>query len=367
MSSTYGRFFRVTTFGESHGEGIGLILDGCPAGLSIQPEDIQFELDRRRPGQSSITTQRKESDRVQILSGIKEGVSLGTPIGMFIPNADQRPQAYDNLKRLFRPSHADFTYQARYGVRDERGGGRSSNRESAARVAAGAVAKKMIGELARIEVLAWVSRIHEIEAELDPERISLEQVESNPVRCPHPETARRMEEAIGRARDEGDSLGGVVSFAVKNCPPGLGSPVFDKLTADMAKALISINATRFFEIGIGGKSIGMKGSQHNDEFVAKNGRVGTGTNRAGGVLGGISNGETIYGSVAFKPTATILREQKTVDSQGNETVFKARGRHDPCVLPRAVPIVEAMLRLTLADQLMDFCLASMDRLRKALG
>ncbi|MDW8052716.1 MAG: chorismate synthase [Armatimonadota bacterium] len=348
--NTFGHLFRITTFGESHGGAVGVVVDGCPPRIPITPEEIQFELDRRRPGQSKLTTQRKESDRVQLLSGVFEGQTLGTPILMLVWNEDARPEAYEGFKRLYRPSHADYTYQAKYGIRDWRGGGRSSARETVGRVAAGALAKKVLRILWNVEVLAWVEQIYTIEAQVDPESVSLEQVESNPVRCPDPDAAARMIELIEQVRKEGDSVGGVIRCVARNVPPGWGSPVFDKLEADLAKAVMSLPASKGFEIGSGFRGARMRGSEHNDEFyIDESGRIRTRTNFSGGVQGGISNGELIDIRVAFKPTATIFKPQRTVSETGEEVIFQARGRHDPCVLPRAVPMVEAMVALVLVD------------------
>lgn len=346
--NTFGKLFRITTYGESHGKAIGVILDGCPAGLDIAVESIQKELDRRRPGQSRITTQRKESDTVQILSGIYEGKSTGTPISLLIPNEDQRSKDYDHIRAAYRPSHADFTYDSKYGIRDHRGGGRSSARETAARVAAGAIAKMLL-ETAGIRIQAYVSRVADIQVVKSHEQLDLSQTESNLVRCPDPETAQKMIELIDRVRKEGDTVGGVVTCVVEGCPAGLGEPVFDKLHADLAKAMLSINAAHGFEYGSGFDGTYMRGSEHNDLFENENGKIRTKTNRSGGIQGGISNGETIYFNVGFKPIATIMRPQASVDSEGQRAEVKGKGRHDPCVLPRAVPIVEAMAALVLAD------------------
>jgi len=346
--NTFGKLFRITTYGESHGKAIGVILDGCPAGLDIAVDSIQKELDRRRPGQSRITTQRKESDTVQILSGIYEGKSTGTPISLLIPNEDQRSKDYDHIRAAYRPSHADFTYDSKYGIRDHRGGGRSSARETAARVAAGAIAKMLL-ETAGIRIQAYVSRVADIQVVKSHEQLDLSQTESNLVRCPDPETAQKMIELIDRVRKEGDTVGGVVTCVVEGCPAGLGEPVFDKWHADLAKAMLSINAAHGFEYGSGFDGTYMRGSEHNDLFENENGKIRTKTNRSGGIQGGISNGETIYFNVGFKPIATIMRPQASVDSEGQRAEVKGKGRHDPCVLPRAVPIVEAMAALVLAD------------------
>lgn len=348
--NTFGHLFRITTWGESHGGAVGVVVDGCPPRILITPEEIQHELDRRRPGQSKLVTQRKESDTVQILSGVFEGHTLGTPILMLVWNEDARPQAYESFKHLYRPSHADYTYQAKYGIRNWQGGGRSSARETIGRVAAGALAKKVLRTLWNVEVLAWVEQIHTIEAHIDPDTVTLEAVESNPVRCPDPIAAQKMIRRIEQIRKQGDSVGGVIRCIARNAPPGWGSPVFDKLEADLAKAVMSLPASKGFEIGSGFRGTRMRGSEHNDEFyVDEAGRVRTRTNFSGGVQGGISNGETIDLRVAFKPTATIFKPQATVSESGEAATLQARGRHDPCVLPRAVPMVEAMVALVLVD------------------
>lgn len=348
--NTFGHLFRITTWGESHGGAVGVVVDGCPPRIPITSEEIQYELDRRRPGQSKLVTQRKESDTVQILSGVFEGHTLGTPILMLVWNEDARPQAYESFKHLYRPSHADYTYQAKYGIRNWQGGGRSSARETIGRVAAGALAKKVLRTLWKVEVLAWVEQIHTIEAHVDPDTVTLEAVESNPVRCPDPAAAQKMIRRIEQVRKQGDSIGGVIRCIVRNAPPGWGSPVFDKLEADLAKAVMSLPASKGFEIGSGFRGTRMRGSEHNDEFyVDEAGRVRTRTNFSGGVQGGISNGETIDLRVAFKPTATIFKPQATISESGEAAPLQARGRHDPCVLPRAVPMVEAMVALVLVD------------------
>ncbi len=348
MSSSSGILFRLTTFGESHGGGIGVVLDGCPAGISLDATDIQIQLDRRRPGQSTLTTQRRELDTVEIISGVFEGQTLGTPIAMLVRNADARGADYEALKELYRPSHADFTYQAKFGRRDWRGGGRASARETTGRVAAGAVARKLLAGQG-VEILAWVEQVRDISATIDPETVAPGQIEAHPTRCPDPEAAGLMAEAIEAIRKDGDSLGGVVGFAARGVPAGLGEPVFDKLEAELAKAMLSIPAAKGFESGSGFRGVRLTGSQHNDPFETRDGKVRTRKNDSGGIQGGISNGETIYGRVAFKPTATINKPQDTIDIRGNPAVLRAKGRHDPCVLPRAVPIVEAMLALVLAD------------------
>ncbi len=350
MSSRFGRIFQVSTFGESHGGGVGVVVDGCPPRLEVSAEQIQRDLDRRRPGQSSLTTPRQEEDRVEILSGVFEGRSLGSPIALLVHNRDARPHAYEHLKDLYRPSHADYTTEAKYGIRNWQGGGRASARETVGRVAAGAIARRLLATVAGIEVLAWVRRVHELEAKLDPAAVTLEAVESNPVRCPEPGAAEEMARNIDAARKRGDSLGGVVECVARNVPPGLGEPVFHKLEADLAAALLSLPASKGFEVGSGFEGTRMTGSQHNDPFVVgEDGRPHTTSNRSGGIQGGISNGEPIVLRVAFKPTATVSLPQQTVTTSGEPVTLKAQGRHDPCVLPRAVPIVEAMVCLVLAD------------------
>jgi chorismate synthase len=349
MGNSFGTMFKVTTFGESHGPAVGVIVDGCPPRLPITVEEIQRELDRRRPGQSAITTQRREADIVEILSGVHDGLTLGTPIALMVRNADQRSGDYDEMRTKFRPSHADFTYQAKYGVRAWEGGGRASARETIGRVAAGVLARKALAAAGAIDIVAWVQRVQDLEVDVDTTKVTREAVESNIVRCPDEKAASRMIALIDDARKAGDSLGGVVEAVARGVPPGLGEPVFDKLDADLAKAMLSLPAAKGFEIGSGFAGTHLTGSQHNDPFYSGAGRVRTRTNRSGGVQGGISNGEEIVIRVAFKPTATILREQETVDENGHDTTIKARGRHDPCVLSRAVPIVEAMLALVLAD------------------
>lgn len=353
MGNTFGHLFRITTFGESHGGGVGVIIDGCPPRLPLDISEIQQELDRRRPGQSQITTPRKESDTCEILSGVFEGQTLGTPIMIMVKNKDTRPQDYDEMAKKYRPSHADATYDAKYGIRNWQGGGRSSARETIGRVAAGAIAKKILKRVANVEIIAYVKRIKDLEAAIDPATVTLEQVESNIVRCPNPDSAKQMIQLIEDIRDQGDSIGGVVECVVRNPPTGLGSPVFDKLEADLAKAVMSLPASKGFEIGSGFAGTMLTGSQHNDEFyIDDTGAIRTLSNRSGGVQGGISNGEPIILRVAFKPTATIRKEQKTVTREGEETTLAAKGRHDPCVLPRAVPMVEAMVALVLCDHLL---------------
>ena len=350
MSSHFGELFRVSTFGESHGGGVGVIIDGCPARLPLTEADIQVELDRRRPGQSALVTPRNEADRCRILSGVVDGQTLGTPIAVLVPNEDARPEAYTEMATAFRPSHADYTYQAKYGIRAVAGGGRASARETIGRVAGGAVARILLRALfPDLELVAYVRRIYQMEAVVDPATVTREEVESNPVRCPDAESAAEMATLIQQMREAGDSVGGVVECVARGVPAGLGEPVFDKLEADLAKAMLSLPATKGFEIGSGFSGTWQTGSQHNDPFAMREGRVRTLTNHSGGVQGGITNGEAIFFRVAFKPTATIAREQVTVTTAGEDVHLKARGRHDPCVLPRAVPMVEAMAALVLAD------------------
>ena len=348
--STFGRALQVTTFGESHGAAVGVVVDGCPPRLALAVEEIQADLDRRRPGQSRLTTQRQEDDRAEILSGVFEGVTLGTPIAVVVRNQDAQSGAYEAMKDVYRPSHADFTTEAKYGVRDWRGGGRASARETTARVAAGAVARKLLRIVAGVEVLAWVESVHEIDAKVDETMVTSEAVEATPVRCPDPEAADAMTAAIEDARRRGDSLGGVVACVARGVPAGLGEPVFDKLEADLAKAMLSLPAAKGFEVGSGFGGTRLTGLAHNDPFLpGPDGRPTTATNRSGGVQGGITNGAPVLVRVAFKPTATIAQAQQTVDRDGREVTLAAKGRHDPCVLPRAVPIVEAMACLVLAD------------------
>lgn len=350
MSNTFGHIFRVTTFGESHGQAIGCIVDGCPAGLALDPSFLQQELDRRRPGQSNIVTQRKESDTVQILSGVFEGYTTGTPIALLIPNEDQKSKDYDHLATAFRPSHADYTWQTKFGHRDHRGGGRSSARETAARVAAGALAKLFL-RTKGIEIQAFVSQVGHIELKQDYLNLDLSLTETNDVRCPDPAIAQKMVSLIKKIRKEGDTIGGVVSAVVRGCPPGLGAPVFDKLHADLGKAMLSINAVKGFEYGSGFAAARMRGSEHNDLFDQT--QIGkTLSNHSGGIQGGISNGMDVYFRVAFKPVATIMREQATINAAGEPVTIQGKGRHDPCVVPRAVPIVEAMAALVLADHVL---------------
>ena len=351
MGNSFGSLFRISSWGESHGGGIGVVIDGCPPKLPLSTEDIQPALARRRPGQSKLTTPRDEADQVEILSGVFEGITLGTPIAMLVRNKDARPQAYDEMKVKFRPSHADYTYQTKYGFRNHEGGGRSSARETIARVAAGAVANKILS-YDKVQISTYVERIHDIQSPDIDELPSLEKIESSPTRCPHKETAKKMEDRILEAKKAGDSVGGSIICRVQGLPVGLGSPVFDRLEADLGKAMLSLPATKGFEVGSGFAGTFLKGSEHNDLFEDRDGKIRTKSNRSGGVQGGISNGEELFFRVAFKPTATVLQVQNTVDEQGKETELMGRGRHDPCVLPRAVPIVEAMCALVLLDHRM---------------
>jgi chorismate synthase len=349
MANTYGQLFRITTWGESHGGGVGVVVDGCPPRLELTEADIQPDLDRRRPGQSKLVSPRKESDTVQILSGTFEGKTLGTPICLWVKNEDARPEAYSEMATKFRPSHADYTYLAKYGIRAWPGGGRSSARETVGRVAAGAIAKKVLRESYGVEVLAYVKQVQRIAAEINPEKVKASQIESNIVRCPDAAAAEKMIRLIERIRKAGDTVGGIVEGVARGVPPGWGEPVFDRLEADLAKAMLSLPASKGFDIGSGFDGILLTGTEHNDPFRARGGKVYTTSNRSGGIQGGISNGETIYFRVAFKPVATVMREQETVDIEFKNTTLKARGRHDPCVLPRAVPVVEAMTALVLLD------------------
>lgn len=351
MGNSFGTLFRISSWGESHGGGIGVVIDGCPPRLDLCEDDIQPFLDRRRPGQSKITTPRDEADKVEILSGTFEGKTLGTPIALLVRNKDARPQAYDEMKTKFRPSHADFTYQKKFGIRNHEGGGRSSARETIARVAAGAIAQKAM-KCDNLQITTYVDRIHNISCPEMNEVPTLEQVEAPPTRCPHPKAAKKMEELILVAKKEGDSVGGTILCRVNGLPVGWGAPVFDRLEADLAKAMMSLPATKGFEVGSGFEGTFLKGSEHNDLFEEQDGKVRTKSNRSGGVQGGISNGEELFFRVAFKPTATVLQKQKTVDENGENTELIGRGRHDPCVLPRAVPIVEAMTALVLIDHRM---------------
>ena len=349
MANTFGHLFRITTWGESHGGGVGVVVDGCPPRLALTEADIQPELDRRRPGQSSIVSPRKESDTVQILSGTFEGKTLGTPICLWVRNEDARPEAYTEMATKFRPSHADFTYQAKFGIRAWPGGGRTSARETVGRVAAGAIARKILRQRYGVEVLAYVKQVQRIVAQVNPESVKAKAIESNVARCPDSLAAARMIRLIERTRKAGDTVGGIVEGVARGVPPGWGEPVFDRLEADLAKAMLSLPASKGFDIGSGFGGILLTGREHNDPFRAKGGKVYTTSNRSGGIQGGISNGQTIYFRVAFKPVATVMREQDTVDVEFRNTTLKSRGRHDPCVLPRAVPIVEAMTALVLVD------------------
>ncbi len=349
MANSFGELFRITTWGESHGGGVGVVIDGCPPQVPLTEADVQPDLDRRRPGQSSIVTPRQETDKAQILSGTFEGKTLGTPISIWVKNEDARPEAYSEMAVKFRPSHADYTYQAKYGIRNWQGGGRASARETIGRVAAGAVARKILREQFGVQVMACVSQVQQIKAQIDMATITAEQIEQNIVRCPDPNAARAMIELIESMRAKGDSVGGIVVGLARGVPPGWGEPVFDRLEADLGKAMLSLPASKGFEIGSGFGSIFMTGTEHNDAFRMENGKVRTLSNRSGGIQGGISNGETIYFRVAFKPVATVMHEQETVDVEYKNTTLKGRGRHDPCVLPRAVPVVEAMTALVLVD------------------
>jgi chorismate synthase len=349
MGNSFGQLFRITTWGESHGGGVGVVIDGCPPRLGLVEADIQPDLDRRRPGQSAIVSPRKEADRVEILSGTFEGKTLGTPISMWVRNEDARPEAYSEMATKFRPSHADYTYQAKYGIRNWQGGGRTSARETIGRVAAGAVAKKLLRERFGVEIVAYVQRVQRIEAKVDMNSVKLKQVEANAVRCPDAAAAARMIRLIEKMRRAGDSVGGVIECVGRGVPVGWGEPVFDRLEADLGKGMLSLPASKGFEIGSGFGGTFLTGLEHNDPFRSKGGKVRTLTNRSGGIQGGISNGETIYFRVAFKPVATVMHEQQTVDVNFKNTTLKGRGRHDPCVLPRAVPMVEAMTALVLAD------------------
>lgn len=350
MSSVFGTLFKISTFGESHGKAVGVVIDGCPPGIALDESDIQPQMDRRRPGQSLLTTGRKEGDEVKILSGTENGRTLGTPIALVVYNTDQRPGDYNAMAALFRPSHADFTYHQKYGIRAASGGGRASARETIASVAAGAVAEKILRQRFGVEVVAWVSAVGDIDCPpVDMTTISRAHIDSNAVRCPDQNTATSMAELIRTVKTEKDSVGGVVSCAVRGAPAGWGEPVYDKLEARLAQAMLAIPATKGFEIGSGFAGSRTRGSRHNDPFIIKDGHIGTATNFSGGVQGGITNGEMIYFRVAFKPTATIGREQQTVDESGKPAALAAKGRHDPCVVPRAVPIVEAMTALVLLD------------------
>jgi chorismate synthase len=349
MANSFGHLFRITTFGESHGGAVGVVVDGCPPQLDLTEADIQPDLDRRRPGQSKITSPRKEADHVQIVSGTFEGKTLGTPICLWVKNEDARPEAYSEMATKFRPSHADYTYQAKFGFRNWQGGGRSSARETIGRVAAGAIAKKLLRQRYGVEVLAFVQQVQSIQANIDVEKVAVSEIESNIVRCPDSKVAEQMIELIEKMRQSGDTVGGIVSGVARGVPAGWGEPVFDRLEADLGKAMLSLPASKGFDIGSGFDSIRLTGREHNDPFRATDRKVYTTSNRSGGVQGGISNGQTIYFRVAFKPVATVMHEQDTVDTDFKNTTLTGRGRHDPCVLPRAVPMVEAMTALVLID------------------
>lgn len=351
MGNSFGRIFRISTFGESHGLGLGVIIEGCPAGLVIDEDFIRGEMQRRKPGQSKITTQRKEEDEFKILSGVFEGKSTGTPIGMVIMNTDQKSKDYGHIADKFRPSHADYTYFEKYGIRDHRGGGRSSARETAARVAGGAIAKLLLQHYG-LSIQAYVSQVGDLKLGKPYQEMDLGKTEDNIVRCPDPETADQMIELIDQVRKDRDTIGGIVSCVVQGIPVGLGEPVFDRLHADLGKAMLSINAVKGFEYGSGFEGVKMRGSVHNDVFYQEGHRVRTRTNHSGGIQGGISNGEDIYFNVAFKPVATIMQDQESVNESGESVIVSGKGRHDPCVVPRAVPIVEAMAALVLADHLL---------------
>ena len=348
MRNTFGNIFTLTTFGESHGEGVGGVIDGMPAGIAVDLDFIQSELDRRKPGQSKITTSRAEGDKVEILSGVFEGRTTGCPIGFLVRNTNQHSHDYENVRNVFRPSHADFTYTQKYGLRDHRGGGRSSARETISRVVGGAFAKLALRQLS-IDVTAYTSQVGDIAIGRDYHQFDFTEIENNPVRCPDPEAAKRMEELILSVKADGDTIGGVITCVIKGCPVGLGEPAFGKLHAALGGAMLSINAVKGFEYGEGFAGVTQRGSEQNDIFFNDNGVISTRSNHSGGIQGGISNGQDIYFRVAFKPVATLLREQPTVDKDGNETMLEVKGRHDPCVLPRAVPVVEAMAAMTILD------------------
>ena len=351
MRNTFGNIFTLTTFGESHGEAIGGVVDGMPAGIDIDLDFIQQELDRRRPGQSKLTTSRQEADRVELLSGVFEGKSTGCPIGFIVRNTNQHSQDYENIRHLFRPSHADFTYQEKYGIRDHRGGGRSSARITISRCVGGALAKLVLRQKG-ITIQAYTSQVGTIALEKDYQRYDLSMTETNAVRCPDPEKAQQMADLITRVKAEGDTIGGIITCVIKGCPAGVGEPEFDKLHAALGQAMLSINAVKGFEYGAGFDGVTARGSEQNDVFTNEAGHITTRTNNSGGIQGGISNGQDIYFRVAFKPVATILTEQETIDKEGRPTTFTAQGRHDPCVLPRAVPVVEAMSAMTILDHIL---------------
>ena len=348
MSNTFGNIFKITSFGESHGSGIGVVIDGCPAGIDLSKTFIKSELDRRKPGQSRITTQRKEADEFEFFSGVFEGKSTGTPITILIKNHDQKSKDYDHIKDIYRPSHADFTYQEKYGIRDYRGGGRSSARVTAGWVAAGAISKLMLRQI-DVNCKAYVSRVGNLKLTKSYKELDLSLTESNDVRCPDPDIAQQMFDLIDQVRKDRDTIGGVVTGVISDVPTGLGEPLFDKLNAALGHAMLSINAVKGFELGSGFEGVKMRGSAHNDSIENRGGKIQTATNHSGGIQGGISNGEDIYFNVAFKPVATIMQDQDSIDKDGNATTVKGKGRHDPCVVPRAVPIVEAMSALVMAD------------------
>jgi chorismate synthase len=347
--NSFGTLFKITTCGESHGGAVGVIIDGCPAGIEISEAEIQIELDRRKPGQSHITTPRNERDLIHILSGVFEGQTTGTPILLLSYNTDMKPEDYEALKNVYRPSHADFTYMMKYGRRDFRGSGRASARETLARVAAGAIAKKFLKQSLNVEIVSYVEQVGELQTQIDHKTVTPAAVESNIIRCPDPAIAHQMIQLIETVKSGGDSIGGVIKCVIRNVMPGLGEPVFDKLSADSGKAMLSINAVKGFEIGSGFAGVSMRGSEHNDAMIIKNGKPTFTSNHAGGTLGGISTGEDIYFRVAFKPVSTIGKQQQTVNLQNEELTLEAEGRHDPCVLPRAVPIVDAMAALVIMD------------------
>lgn len=349
--NSFGDIFRITSFGESHGESIGVVIDGCPPGVKIDLEFLQAEMDRRKPGQSPIVTQRKESDRIHLLSGVFEGISTGHPIAILIHNEQQKSQDYDHIREQFRPSHADYTYHVKYGIRDHRGGGRSSARETACRVAAGAIAKLILSEYG-IQIRAYVSQVGDIKVEKSWDALDLSLTEQNEVRCPDLEKATQMIQLIRDVRKEGDSVGGIVTCVILHCPPGLGEPVFDRLQADLGKAVLSINACKGFEYGSGFEGAKMRGSKHNDLFFRDDSGIHTRSNHSGGIQGGISNGMPIYFRAAFKPVGTLMRDQESINTRGETVIVQGKGRHDPCVLPRAVPIVEAMAALVVVDHLL---------------
>lgn len=349
--NSFGRIFRLTTFGESHGEAIGGVIDGMPAGIDIDLDFIQSELNRRRPGQSQLTTSRQEADKVELLSGVFEGKSTGCPIGFIVRNTNQHSNDYDNMRSLFRPSHADYTYQTKYGIRDHRGGGRSSARITISRCVGGALAKLVLRQKG-ISVQAYTSQVGHIALDRDYQRYDLSLTDMNPVRCPDPEKAALMEDLILKVKGDGDTIGGVITCVIKGCPVGLGEPEFGKLHASLGQAMLSINAVKGFEYGDGFEGVTARGSEQNDIFRSENGRITTVTNHSGGIQGGISNGQDIYFRVAFKPVATLLQEQETVDKDGNPTTLTAKGRHDPCVLPRAVPVVESMAAMVILDNIL---------------